>query len=340
MSQAIAINKVEGLYSKAGAVLRMNELGSLEKPFLFIIDFEMLRPIVKELPLKEKDILFDINGFTNADSLARNEEDKEIVFSKTPVSFQIYEKAFNEVMQNLKQGNSYLVNLTQPSEIKINLTCGEIFDACEAKYKLNFMDRFVVFSPESFVIIRDQKIYSYPMKGTIDAGIANAKEIILQDEKEKAEHTTIVDLIRNDMSHFAKNVHVKRLRYLDYVNTNQKNLLQVSSEIVGDLPANYRNCIGDIIFSMLPAGSVSGAPKEKTIEIIKKAENYSRGYYTGVFGYFDGKDLDSGVMIRFMERDGNKWMYKSGGGITSMSNAQSEYEELINKIYVPVNRKH
>jgi para-aminobenzoate synthetase component I len=57
------------------------------------------------------------------------------------------------------------------------------------------------------------------------------------------------------------------------VTTNQKNLLQVSSEIVGDLPANYRNCIGDIIFSMLPAGSVSGAPKEKTIEIIKKAEN-------------------------------------------------------------------
>jgi para-aminobenzoate synthetase component 1 len=340
MTPATDINETDGLYSKAIAVLRMNELGSLEKPFLFIIDFEMLRPIVKELPLTGKDIVFDINGFTNADSLAHNGEDKDIIFSKTPVSFQIYEKAFNEVMQNLKQGNSYLVNLTQPSEIKINLTSREIFDACEAKYKLNFMDRFMVFSPESFVIIRDQKIYSYPMKGTIDAAIANAKEIILQDAKEKAEHTTIVDLIRNDMSHFAKNVHVKRLRYIDCVNTNQKNLLQVSSEIVGDLNTNYRNCIGDIIFSMLPAGSVSGAPKEKTIEIIKKAENYSRGYYTGVFGYFDGKDLDSGVMIRFMERDGDKWIYKSGGGITSMSNAQSEYEELINKIYVPVNRKH
>jgi para-aminobenzoate synthetase component 1 len=252
----------------------------------------------------------------------------------------LYEKAFNEVMQNLQEGYSYLVNLTQPSEIKINLTGREIFMACEAKYKLNFMDRFIVFSPESFVIIRDQKIYSYPMKGTIDADIENAKEVILQDKKEKAEHMTIVDLIRNDMSHFAKNVNVKRLRYLDCVTTNQKNLLQVSSEIVGDLPANYRNCIGDIIFSMLPAGSVSGAPKEKTIEIIKKAENYSRGYYTGVFGYFDGKNLDSGVMIRFIERDGDKWIYKSGGGITSMSNAQSEYEELINKIYVPVNRKH
>jgi len=340
MNPATDIIERDGLYSKADAVRRMNELGALEKPFLFIIDFEMLRPIVKELPLIEKDILFDINGFTNADSLARNEHDKEIIFSKTPVSFQLYEKAFNEVMQNLQEGYSYLVNLTQPSEIKINLTGREIFMACEAKYKLNFMDRFVVFSPESFVIIRDQKIYSYPMKGTIDADIQNAKEIILQDKKEKAEHMTIVDLIRNDMSHFAKNVNVKRLRYLDCVTTNQKNLLQVSSEIVGDLPANYRNCIGDIIFSMLPAGSVSGAPKEKTIEIIKKAENYSRGYYTGVFGYFDGKNLDSGVMIRFIERDGDKWIYKSGGGITSMSNAQSEYEELINKIYVPVNRKH
>ena len=134
MTPATDIHETEGLYSKANAVRRMNELGALEKPFLFIIDFEMLRPIIKALPLIEKNILFDINGFTNADSKAHNEHHKEIIFSKTPVSFELYKKAFDEVMENLHEGYSYLVNLTQPSEIKINLTGHEIFMACEAKY--------------------------------------------------------------------------------------------------------------------------------------------------------------------------------------------------------------
>jgi len=334
------INSSESLNSKDQAATRMNELGDRQIPFLFIIDFEMLHPIVKELPLAREDILFDINGFTNATPPHEKVISKEIIFSKSPVSFQVYKKVFDKVMNHICKGNSYLVNLTQPSEVEINLSAKEIFNSCTAKYKLCFEDQFVVFSPESFVIIRDHKIYSYPMKGTIDAAISDADTIILGDEKEKAEHMTMVDLIRNDMSLFAKNVSVKKLRYLDYLVTNQKDLWQVSSEITGDLPVNFSAHIGDIIFSMLPAGSISGAPKKKTIDIIKSTENYSRGYYTGVFGYFDGKHLDSGVMIRFIEKDGNKWIYKSGGGITAMSNAASEYQELINKIYVPVNRKH
>jgi len=85
----------------------------------------------------------------------------------------------------------------------------------------------------------------------------------------------------------------------------------------------------------LPAGSVSGAPKHKTLEIIKKAENYERGYFTGVCGYFDGKNLDSCVMIRFIEQK-NGLVFKSGGGITANSIAQNEYQELINKVYVPI----
>jgi len=65
-------------------------------------------------------------------------------------------------------------------------------------------------------------------------------------------------------------------------------------------------------------------------------ENYDRGFYTGVFGYFDGQNLDSCVMIRFIEKENGEYFYKSGGGITVYSNPESEYEELINKIYVPV----
>ena len=95
--------------------------------------------------------------------------------------------------------------------------------------------------------------------------------------------------------------------------------------------------IGDIVFTLLPAGSVTGAPKRKTIEIIHEIENYERGYYTGIFGYFDGATLDSGVMIRFIEKTPEGLIYKSGGGITSFSRPESEYQEMIDKVYVPFN---
>jgi para-aminobenzoate synthetase component 1 len=107
---------------------------------------------------------------------------------------------------------------------------------------------------------------------------------------------------------------------------------------VGKLPNDYAQRIGSILFELLPAGSISGAPKKKTVEVIKAAETYERGYYTGVFGYFDGETLDSGVMIRFIENINGKLYFKSGGGITTFSNAASEYQELTDKVYVPIVR--
>jgi para-aminobenzoate synthetase component I len=201
---------------------------------------------------------------------------------------------------------------------------------------LIYEDKFVVFSPETFVKVKDKKIYSFPMKGTINADIDNAEKLILNDPKETAEHYTIVDLIRNDLSIVSENVGVEKFRFIDKINTNQKTLLQVSSKISGTLDGNYTEKIGSIIFNLLPAGSVSGAPKEKTVEIINQVENYKRGFYTGVFGFFDGKDLDSAVMIRFIERAGDEIYFKSGGGITSMSNSKYEYQEMIDKVYVPI----
>jgi len=110
----------------------------------------------------------------------------------------------------------------------------------------------------------------------------------------------------------------------------------VSSHITGVLPAGYLSNLGDIIFKLLPAGSISGAPKEKTIEIIKAAEQYDRGYFTGIFGLFDGTSVDSAVMIRYIEKQGDDFWFKSGGGITAKSNLEKEYQELIDKVYVPV----
>lgn len=119
-------------------------------------------------------------------------------------------------------------------------------------------------------------------------------------------------------------------------------LLQVSSEIRGQLPEGWQSRIGSVLFELLPAGSVTGAPKPKTLEIIAEAENYERGYYTGVCGLFDGRTLDSGVMIRFLEREPGagqgEYLFKSGGGITYRSDRTAEYEEMKEKVYVPLRR--
>ena len=174
------------------------------------------------------------------------------------------------------------------------------------------------------------------MKGTIDASLPSAYNQLMNDPKETAEHATIVDLIRNDLSMVAEQVSVTRYRYADILQTNSGSILQTSSEICGILPDDYRTRLGDIIFKLLPAGSITGAPKLKTMDIIAHAENYKRGFYTGISGYFDGNNLDSAVMIRFIEQQGDKLYFKSGGGITCRSNPESEYNEMKQKIYVPI----
>ncbi len=313
----------------------MNELGGKEVPFLFVIDFNAEEPFVA--PLREIDsdrIRFQMPGWTNVDTFPECSE--AVRFKKHPVSYEAYKGAFDKVHRHFVLGNTYLTNLTFPTPIEINLHLREIFHFSRAKFKLLFHDRFVVFSPEIFVRIKDGVISSYPMKGTIDASVPDAEAVILADEKEMAEHITIVDLIRNDIGIIAEKVDVTKFRYIDRLTTNQKDLLQVSSEITGRLPLDYRRRIGDIIFAMLPAGSITGAPKKKTVDIIKEAETYDRGFYTGIFGYFDGSNVDSAVMIRFIERTEDGLVFKSGGGLTVYSDAQSEYQEYIDKVYVPI----
>ncbi|MCK4346934.1 MAG: aminodeoxychorismate synthase component I [Bacteroidales bacterium] len=316
-------------------IKQINQFGQQSIPFLLIIDFEIKRPIIYPIFNLPTDILFQTTIYKNSTITTKTTTDFR--FKKFPVNFRIYKKAFDKIQDNIRAGNTYLLNLTFPTKIETNLSLKEIFLLSKAKYKLLFNDRFVVFSPETFIRIFGGKIYSYPMKGTIDANIPNAQDVILNDVKETAEHNTIVDLIRNDLSIVSNNVTVEKYRYIDELVTNDKRLLQVSSVISGDLPENYKEILGDIIFSLLPAGSISGAPKKKTVKIIKDTESYERGYYTGIMGYFDGENFDSAVMIRFIEKKNECLIYKSGGGITYLSDPRSEYEELIKKVYVPIN---
>ena len=312
-------------------------------------------------------------------------EISETIWQIEPPLYEDYERSFNIVKSNIMAGNSYLTNLTCRVPVSCNLSLEEIFHRAKGKYKLLLRRKktqaedkahlkeenieenltpFVCFSPETFVRIKGGRIYSYPMKGTLDASLPNAEKQLMEDRKEAAEHATIVDLIRNDLSRVAENVGVDKYRYIDVLHTNKGDILQTSSEISGRLPEDYRQHLGEILDAQLPAGSITGAPKDKTMQIIHEAEGYDRGFYTGIMGIYDQGELNSAVMIRFIEEEtspvdfetdgeknfkakegkasegkepkaNRKLYFKAGGGITSKSDCRKEYEEVIQKIYLP-----
>ncbi|KFC24260.1 aminobenzoate synthetase [Chryseobacterium sp. FH1] len=314
---------------------RMNELSERKEPFFFLIDFLMDEVrIFTQTDIQNNSLLIDFQNITNVSNEYATIPNFE--WKSFPETLEDYQKGFKIVQENLKKGNSYLTNYTRKTEIETNLTLEDIFKFSKAKYKILVPDEFVCFSPETFIEIIDNNIFTHPMKGTIDAEIENAENILKNDPKEKAEHYTVVDLLRNDLSMVANNVRVKDFQRIDFIKTKQKNLLAMSSEIEGEIKPEFQNKIGSILQKLLPAGSILGAPKPKTLEIILEAEKYDRGFYTGIAGYFDGKNLDSCVMIRFIEKENGKLFFKSGGGITHQSDLESEYEEMKNKIYVPI----
>lgn len=315
--------------------IEMDELSLQKVPYFFIIDFlaENIE-IYKENEIEKSGLLIDFQEF----STSKNQQalNKEVAWKSYPETLERFKSGFDKVQKNIRLGNSYLVNYTRKTRIETNLTLEEIFYHSQAKYKVFYKDFFVFFSPETFVKIIDGKIFTYPMKGTIDASLENAAEILKNDKKEKAEHYTVVDLLRNDLSMVANEVKVDQFQHIDFIKTQQKDLFAMSSEISGNIKPEFEGKIGSLMKRLLPAGSILGAPKPKTLEIILDAEGYDRGYYTGVCGWFDGKNLDSCVMIRFIEKENNTLYFKSGGGITHMSKLEDEYQEMKNKIYVPI----
>jgi len=308
---------------------QLNTLAKDRIPFLFVVDYKAKNiDVIRLDELKENDIEFSIDEFYTFKEHPHS-------FDVKVIEFKEYKKKFDKVIQKIKSGDTYLLNLTQESEIDTLLDLKEIYRLANAHYKLRYKDKFVCFSPEKFIQIKDDKISTFPMKGTIDASTPNAKDKLLNDEKEMAEHIMIVDLLRNDLSIVSSNVKVVKFRYITEIEAGDKKLLQVSSHISGDLDKEWHSRLGDILEKLLPAGSISGTPKRSTLDIIDDIEGYERGYFSGVFGVYDGESLDSGVMIRFIEKKEDKYVYKSGGGITLDSDARLEYKELQEKIYLP-----
>lgn len=313
----------------------MNQRFQSKEPFFFISDFlNEKNEIVLLSELSFKNIYFQspLHSFLPK----KNPLLQKINWHIIPMDKSKYTSQFLKVQSNLQAGNSYLVNLTCENEVKSDASLFELFCHGDSLYKLFYKDQFIHFSPEPFIRIKDGRISAFPMKGTIDANVPNAERIVLQNVKELNEQYTIVDLIRNDLNIVAEKVRVDRFRYVEHISTNRRDILAVSSEISGNMRPEYCNNPGDIFSKILPAGSICGAPKPATLKIIQNSESHIRSWYTGVWGVFDGVSIDSCVIIRYLEKRDGKYYFKSGGGITSMSEVDAEYQEMLDKIYVPI----
>lgn len=321
-------------YKEPATVVReMNALGAARVPFLFAFDYELQRALLVAHPLQQDEVLFSVRGVTNRKTVLNH---PQIALQAFPIDYGRYAQGFDVIRRALMRGNSYLANYTVKTPIQMNASLLDVFNASRAPYCLHVPDQFVCFSPERFVHIHKGVVSTHPMKGTIDASVPDAEQVILADAKETAEHVTVVDLLRNDIGMVSSSVDVTRFRYIDRIDTPQRSILQVSSEIQGALESEWQARLGDILWTLMPAGSICGAPKDSTVRAIAAAEQQPRGFYTGVFGYFDGESLDSAVLIRFIEQENGQFFFRSGGGITVNSSCQSEYNEVNQKIYIPV----
>ena len=260
---------------KETAIARMNTFGRNGTPFLFVIDYMQQHSYVEPLDGIDASVcLYQFRGTGNApDADARYAGTIDWEF--TPPAPADYRRSFDTVRRNLRKAE--LVGRQQlPDQSDMQSAAPHQPDAerCVPAFtrpvQLWLKDRFVCFSPEIFVRMEEGRIKSFPMKGTIDATLPHAESILLDDAKEAAEHATIVDLIRNDLSMVSEHVTVASYRYIDRLQTNKGPILQTSSEICGMLPGDYTKRLGDILFSLLPAGSITGAPKPRPCKSLPK----------------------------------------------------------------------
>jgi para-aminobenzoate synthetase component 1 len=338
----------------SGAFAALDRYGRERRPCFFAFDFAQAHPVVLPLDMVDPQrIRFDLRGITNGRPLPDPAaalvlpRPAELLTGIIPPSRGAYAAAFAAAREAFRAGDSYLLNLTAASSVRLAMPLERLYGLARAPYRL-LMDSVLVFSPEAFVRIEADRIRTFPMKGSLRCprqAAAQGARRLLDDPKETAEHVTVVDLLRNDLGRVAVAVSVPRYRYVEEVFLGDEVLIQTSSEIEGRLEANWPDRLGAILAALLPAGSVTGAPKKRTCEHIARAEallGQERGWYTGVFGVFTGEAVDSAVMIRFIEGaspapDGQGWQatFKSGGGLTWDSREDDEYAELVAKVAFP-----
>jgi anthranilate synthase component 1 len=187
-------------------------------------------------------------------------------------------------------------------------------------------------SPEAQLVINEGIARLNPIAGTYKRtenaeADAIATKALLADPKENAEHVMLVDLARNDLSRHTKNVTVKSLREVHYYS----HVIHLVSTVEGELDNNDKAI--QIFGDTFPAGTLSGAPKYKAIELIAEYENQARGFYGGALGFvhFNG-DMNQAILIRSFFSQDNTLYYQAGAGVVAASNEESECQEVYNKL--------
>jgi anthranilate synthase component 1 len=187
-------------------------------------------------------------------------------------------------------------------------------------------------SPEAHLKIQKRKAYINPIAGTFrrtgdDENDKMIAERLSYDLKENAEHIMLVDLARNDLSRHAKNVTVESLREVQFYS----HVIHLVSSVSGEM--RDKSTIVDMMTATFPAGTLSGAPKYKAMQLIDRYEKQRRGYYGGAIGFIDLRgSINHAIMIRTFLSKGNKLYYQAGAGIVAGSNENNELQEVNNKL--------
>ncbi len=255
---------------------------------------------------------------------------------------EMVEKAKNYI----KEGDIFQVVLSNRLEAKMK---GSLLDAYRVLRTTNPSPYMFYFSgddgeiigasPETLVKLEEDKLYTFPLAGTRPRGMTEEEDIaleadLLKDEKELAEHNMLVDLGRNDIGKISEIGSVSVENYMSVERFSH--VMHIGSTVTGKLAAN-KNVL-DAVDAILPAGTLSGAPKLRACEIINELENNKRGIYGGAIGYlsFSG-ELDMCIAIRLAFSKNNKVFIRSGAGIVADSIPEKEYKECLQKAAAVVN---
>ncbi|MBW9149393.1 aminodeoxychorismate synthase component I [Clostridium sp. CM028] len=251
-----------------------------------------------------------------------------------------YINTVSKVRAYIKSGDIYITNLTQRFSCNTRKSAYEIYkdlrniNPAPFAAFMNFENfNIICSSPERFLRIRNRMVETRPIKGTMPRGMdagedLKNKNILINSEKDKSELLMVVDLERNDLSKVCKpsSVKVTELFKLEEYST----VFHLVSTVVGELkePVSSLECIK----ACFPGGSITGAPKIRSMEIIEELEPVRRNIYTGALGYlgFDG-NVDLNIIIRTILIKDNKAYFGVGGGITWDSNEECEYDETLDK---------
>ena len=264
--------------------------------------------------------------------------------NKNKIKSNVSKKQFKDYVKKAKEyiakGDVFQVVLSQRFERKINKTPLEIYNHLRLSnpspfmFYFNFEDfKIIGSSPEILVRLRDNQITVRPIAGTRPRGstkIQDAKyaKDLLKDKKELAEHLMLLDLGRNDVGKVSKINSVKVTE--SFTIEKYSHVMHIVSNVVGEF--DHKNSIIETLLSGFPAGTVSGAPKIRAMEIIDKLEKSKRKLYAGGIGYFTpNKEFDTCIALRTALIKNNKFYVQSGAGIVADSKPEKEYQETVNK---------